>query len=541
MATVNPIAADACDIFDQIKPTRSTWDGHWQEIAERVWPRKSDNFFGAPGANVQHGAKKTKQMYDATAALGLERFAAAMESMLTPRSSQWHRLLPTDRSLMKHRRAVLWYEELNRVLFQYRYSPRANYASQAHENYMGLGAFGTSALFIDEAVSRRGFRYRAIELGETYFIMNHEGFIDTVYREMPMSGYEMSTKWPAEMLPQKVIKALNSNKPLEQFTVLHVIRPRDNYQPDRIGKEGMPWQSLYIFLDDKELISEGGYYTFPMPVSRYVTGVRETYGRSPAMLALPAIMTINEQKKTVLKQGHRVVDPVLLGHDDGVIDTFDLTPGTMNAGAMTKDGKRLVDVLPTGNIAVGKDMMDQEREVINDAFLVTLFQILTDNPRMTATEVLERAQEKGALLSPTMGRQQSEMLGPQIEREVDIAIRQGLIGEPPPEVIEAGAEYDVEYDSPLSRAQKAEEAAGLFRYMDFATVYAQSTGDQSPFDHIDIDEVSPEMMTINAVPEKWKREGKAVETLRKVRAEQQQIQQAIEAAPAAAGVMKAAQ
>ena len=36
--------------------------------------------------------------------------------------------------------------------------------------------------------------------------------------------------------------------------------------------------------------------------------------------------------------------------------------------------------------------------VINDAFLVTLFQILTETPEMTATEVIERTREKGALL-----------------------------------------------------------------------------------------------------------------------------------------------
>jgi hypothetical protein len=37
---------------------------------------------------------------------------------------------------------------------------------------------------------------------------------------------------------------------------------------------------------------------------------------------------------------------------------------------------------------------------INDTFLITLFQIMVDNPRMTATEVMEKAQEKSMLLTP---------------------------------------------------------------------------------------------------------------------------------------------
>ena len=40
-------------------------------------------------------------------------------------------------------------------------------------------------------------------------------------------------------------------------------------------------------------------------------------------------------------------------------------------------------------------------------------------PQMTATEVIERTNEKGILLAPTIGRQQSEYLGPMIERELD--------------------------------------------------------------------------------------------------------------------------
>jgi len=103
---------------------------------------------------------------------------------------------------------------------------------------------------------------------------------------------------------------------------------------------------------------------------------------------------------------------------------------------------------------------------------VTLFQILTESPQMTATEVLERAREKGMLLAPTMGRQQSESLGPSIEREIDILDQQGLLPEMPDILKEVGSDYKVEYDSPLSRAQKAEETAGVFRSLELASAYA---------------------------------------------------------------------
>jgi hypothetical protein len=165
----------------------------------------------------------------------------------------------------------------------------------------------------------------------------------------------------------------------------------------------MRYASLYIFAQNQEEIRESGYNSFPLPVARYTQVSGEIYGRGPAQWVLPAIKVLNEQKKTVLKQGHRVVDPVLLAHDDGNLGSFSLKPGALNAGGLNKDGKRMIDVLPTGNIAVGDKMMQMEKDVINDAFLITLFQILIDTPQMTATEVQVRYELMQRLLSPCDG------------------------------------------------------------------------------------------------------------------------------------------
>ena len=165
-------------------------------------------------------------------------------------------------------------------------------------------------------------------------------------------------------------------------------------------------------------------------------------------------------------------------------------------------------------------MMEMERLVINDAFLITLFQILVETPAMTATEVLERSREKGALLSPTMGRSQTEYLGPMIERELDVLSQQGLLPEMPQVLLESMAEYEAVYDSPLSRAQRAEEATGLMRLVDWTTQSIQITGDPSALDWIDWDSAMPDLADISAVPNRWMRGGEAVMAIREQRAQQ---------------------
>jgi hypothetical protein len=195
------------------------------------------------------------------------------------------------------------------------------------------------------------------------------------------------------------------------FDFLHCVQPQTDYEEGAWGVKGMPYSSQYISIQGRALLSEGGFRSFPYAVGRYVQTPMETYGRSPAMQVLPALKTLNAEKATFLKVGHRAADPTLLTYDDGLVDPT-MKPGAINKGGMNADGKPLIGILPTGQIQVTKEMMDEERSLINDAFLVTLFQILTETPTMTATEVIERTNEKGILIAPTVGRQQSEYLGP---------------------------------------------------------------------------------------------------------------------------------
>jgi hypothetical protein len=539
VAANESIAESLIQRNDKLRGERGTWESHWQEIAERVLPRQARQFQTFK-TQITPGEKRTEKMFDSTAAIALERFAAVTESMLTPRNSKWHRVKASLPELNKIHRVATWFDELTDVLFRYRYSPRANFASQNHENYIGLGAFGTAVMFtdpLDPVSGAGGLRYKSVSLDEVVFLENHQGLIDTVFRQFPLKARQAIQRW-GESAGEKVVQAMEKN-PEEEFEFLHVVQPNDDMDPSRADYRGMAYRSYYISVKDKMVISEGGYRSFPYAVSRYVTAPGECYGRSPAMLALPSIKTLNEQKKTILKQGHRAVDPVLLLHDDGILDTFSMKPGAANAGGMTADGRPLVGTLPVGNVAIGADLMEMERAVINDVFLVSLFQILVDSPQMTATEVLERTREKGALLSPTMGRQQSEYLGPLVEREIDVLAHQGRIPEMPPELIEAQGEYVIEYDSPLSRAQKAEEATGLFRYMEWAAGYTNSTGNPAPWDHINVDVAGPEIMDVNAVPARWRNTAEAVKQIRQGRAQAAQQQQAIEAAPALAGLAKA--
>src|SRR5882672_10307409 len=157
---------------------------------------------------------------------------------------------------------------------------------------------------------------------------------------------------------------------------------------------GKRFVSRYIEMATRGCVSEGGFRTFPFAVPRYETSPREVYGRGPAMKVLPTIKTLNEMKKTVLRAGQMVVAPPLMLTDDASLGAFDMRSNALNHGYVDGSGRALAIPLQTsGRVDIGLELMDAERKAINDAFLVTLFRILVDEPQITATEAMLRAQE----------------------------------------------------------------------------------------------------------------------------------------------------
>ncbi len=183
------------------------------------------------------------------------------------------------------------------------------------------------------------------------------------------------------------------------------------------------------------------------------------------MMALPEINMANAMSEGLITSVQFAVQPTILTRDDGVLMPFDMVPGAIVSGGIGPDGRpNFMPFQDGARVDIGEELLEQRRKLINDIFGVSLFQILVEQPQMTATEVLQRAREKAALLTPAIGRQQSEFLGPLIHREMAILFRQGVLPPPPPALLEV--EYEVEYTTEVSRMQRAEEGLSILRTME---------------------------------------------------------------------------
>jgi len=513
---------------ERMKSCRGTWDSHWQEIAERIWPDRA--LFQGERTG---GEKRTEKVFESTPALALTRFAAAMEAMLTPRTQRWHRLTASDPQLQEDAEVQRYLDEVTDILFRARYAPKANFASQQHEAYLSNGAFGTGVIFVDEIVGE-SLRYRAIPLSEVFIAEDFSGIINRVHRKFELTNSQAVDMFGADALPESIAeKAKGENTSDQKTWFIHCVYQNKDRKPGDKSWKGMAWRSIYVSVEGRKTVDEGGYRTMPYSIGRYITTPGEVYGRSPAMLVLPDIKMLNEQEKTIMRAAQRMVEPPLLVSEDGALQPFNVRPNALNYGYIDEQGRAMVQPMEMrGNIPLGIELQDQKRKIIQDAFLVTLFQILVDQPNMTATEAMLRAQEKGQLLAPTMGRWQSEQLGPMIERELDILGTAGMLPPMPRALMEGRGQVEISYESPLNRAQRAEEGMAILNTLNAAGAVAQF--DPEVVKLFKTQDAMRELAEINGMPAKLLFSPEEMDQINAAAAQQQQLAQILQAAPVAA-------
>ena len=531
--------------FTQYQTQRNVFAGQWEEAAQLILPTSRNTFFF--GDFSWQGQKKTDRQIDASGALALHRFCAIADSLVTPRNYIWHGLEADSEYLMKNRLVKLWYESAIKQIFKERYKIYSGFSAQNYNGWQSVGAFGNATMYVDALDGShlggvRGLRYRSVPLGETFYGDNHQGVVDRMIRWFRLTPYQAAQKFGKEALPPNLYSAMQQGSQVPT-DFLHCVWPRDDYDPERLDEKGMRFVSIYISITGKCMMApEGGYRKFPYAVRRYDQTPGETYGRGPAQIVLPALKTLNAQKATFLKQGHRAADPVLLTADNGIID-FSLRPGALNPGGVNADGKPMVHTLPTGNIDTNEKMMEHERGLIDDTFLVSLFKVLSENPNMTATQVIELVNEKGMLVAPTLGRQHDEYVAKMVEVDVDQMIDQRLLAPMPPLLREAlrsgNIQHNVVDTSPLAKTARMAGDVGTIRMLETSKEIVNITQDQSYLDWFDGGVALPAMARNQMVPESYIADPKKMAAKAQSRAQAQQRQQQIESMPGQAAMINA--
>jgi hypothetical protein len=135
---------------------------------------------------------------------------------------------------------------------------------------------------------------------------------------------------------------------------------------------------------------------------------------------------------------------------------------------------------------------------------------------MTATEVLQRNEEKMRLLGPVLGRLQSELLQPLISRSFALLLRNGLLPAAPEQL--QGQDIDIEYVSPLAKAQRLTDLQSMLRGFEVMMQVAEIA---PVMDYLDSDKLVQYLVEVTGIPARVIRGDEEVARIRRQQAEAQ--------------------
>lgn len=480
--------------FDSLKGSteRANCEAHWQDIAEVIAPRKLD-FVG----DRTPGEKRMNKVYDPTGIQALEMLAAGLHGMATNPASKWFSLrmigqrvpgpdgepidineIPEVQEYMAHVEEVMW---------QRIYAPGTQFTTSMHECYLDIGAFGTCVLFIGESEDG-GLLFQAKPLAEVVIAENADGKIDTVFRKFRFTVrqvWQMQNQlgWKPSDETRKKYEDKKYDEPVE---IIHAVYPRADREPGKANPENMPFASCYFELKEAHELKSSGFPEFPYQVARWSKYSDEVYGRGPGMIALPEVKMLQAMTLAKIKLIHKAADPPMWLSDDGVIGQTRTIPGGLNYIRGNPNERVMLQPVSLQGIQFLAEDIREQRESVLRLFYADLMR-MTDRANMTATEVVQRTQEMMRLFGPLIGRLESEMLGPLVERVFGILTRQGLLPDPP-EVLQ-GKDFTVEYVSPIATAQKQAHFQGIVQVMQMIMLFGEEAAAAIVQKNVDVDKM----------------------------------------------------
>jgi hypothetical protein len=541
--TDEDIAKDCLETLEHLRRIRQPYEEVIDDILTYVYHSRRT----VRNKHRQKGKKTGHDMYDSTGLHALGLLADGLAGYSISRAFRWFEYtLPgrfnfprtsgmrawAGKRMDEYPDVREWLEACEEVM--YAAFLRSNLYDQAPEIIRDAASIGTVTTIAEEDMMAGRIIFSLPHFREVFIAESAAGEVDTVFREYKLSLKQLVEKFGRDTM-QDAIEGFDQTwerNRFEEMEIVHGIYPRTDYEPDKANARNKPFASVWVLKGKKKLLNESGYDENPAITWRWRKNNDEYYGRSPAWHALIEIMRANQMGRTNLIAGHKMAEPPMVGPADlrGMVRSGP-KGWTWIPGQVTRDR---IPLPLQENIQMPfaldqQDRVDQKiREHYHVDFFLMLSQAAMENRNLTATQVIEMAGEKAAVLGPRIGRMETEALNPIHDRAFAIERRAGRIPEPPQILLDyAGRDLEIDYMGPLSQAQKRlfksqGIRAGLEAILPLAQIAPES------IDAIDPDETARLLLESNGFPSKALRDKESIQELREMRQQQMMADKAVE-------------
>lgn len=496
---------------EALKQIESRMEPHWKDLRDYIQPFRGRFAGEKPDQHEPYMGK----IIDGTALRARRVLSAGMQSGLTSPSRQWFKLSVHDPDLADTYEIREWCDEVQRRMLVV--MAGSSFYHALHSVYDEIATFGTGTMFIlpdfDSVID-----CRTLTVGTYYLGRAQHDYIDSVYRDMFMTAGAIAAEFGKENCSNAVVTAAEK-APDTIFEVRHAIEPDEN-------NERFPYRSVYWepSAPSDTILRISGFKSQPFMTPRWHAIDTDIYGYGPGSEALPDAKTLQVMARDRAEGIKKQVAPPVVA--DAALRGSEVRTHP-NGITYAPAGRVGPMIQPLYNVPLDiadlQTSITEVQESIKSTMYVDMFLMLnqSDNPQMTAREVIERHDEKMLGLGPVLERLEWELLTPAIDRIYNIMNDAGLIPEPPDSI--QGQEIKIEFTSILAQAQQMMGLKPIEQIISFAGSLAGV--DPSVMDGLNLDEALREYSHMVGSPEKILRSEQEIQQIRQQREQQQQQMQ----------------
>ena len=436
--------------YKKAKGRWNSWTDIWEEMYDYVMPHR-ESFF-----QESHAARRTENIYDETAVVGLPKFASRLQLGFFPPNGRAFQLAPGP-EFPKQAVSKALLQELDRITDLFHEGLRnSNFNAEMHEGLQDLG-LGTMNLLCEEGRFIGDLHFTAVPPTNLALLSGHQDRVSDWFRwnnEMELT--EIKHRYPDAKFTEKMSQ-IQKRDPNRKTKIIEATMYDEK---DRFRDE----YTYYLVSETDNAIllkkTMKGRGSVPWITTRWSKSGFEVWGRGPVLQAMPAIKTLNLTVQLILENAEMAIAGSYVYDDDGVFnpDNITIQPGTF----IPRSPGSSIDTLQSpSRFDVGQLILDDMRRNVRKALFIDELDT-RPNARtpLSATEVSERLADVSRDMGAVAGRMQKEFLQPLVERIAKIYTDQGLIDIPKID----GRELRIVPVSPLLRAQDQQDVSDFVRF-----------------------------------------------------------------------------
>ena len=454
---------------------------------------------------TEKGEKRTNVVFDHTAIVSAFRSANRVASDISPAGQQAFDLKPG--SMAKALQSEDQQKALAEVLASIKTVVGSHFQTGEWDLSLAEMALdlmgGTGCMLIVPDKRRKLARFVTASLDEVMLTSNGWNEVNGIFWTRKWSLADLqdefpdTVKWP-KSLQDKLQSTPDATIELRQDTKFDVMTNKwiriawtkdatSETSPDKTGFEFERSESLQK----------------PWITPRYFKVPGETYGRGPALLAMPTTRAVNTAVKLNLQAAAIAMLGIYTAIDDGVFNPQNapITPGAFwkvarNGGALGPSISKMPDPRIDLSQIIIKEFRMAIQEAMNDQ------QLPPDGAAVrSATEIMERVKRLASDHQGAFGRLIMEIIVPAVARVMEIAFDFGQL----PQTVSIDRLFvDIQVASPIALAREAEKWQKVTQFVELIVHWLQAqmtTPGMKRFAKLDV--MIPDMARDMAMPERY--------------------------------------